>query len=218
MLPPSPPIASRMRRVTIKQLLITLLGLAALATAWSFLAPGALGGSTSYVVTDGSSMAPRLREGDLVLVRRQSSYRVGEIVAYESKQLQTIVLHRIVARKGSRYVFKGDHNHWLDSERPTRDQLLGTSFLRLPGLGGKLKQAGTPIVLALLLGTGALLLGGGTGAARSRRRRRRRADSATATARRPRPAGPGAHTLLAGAASALLVFLLLGAVAFTRPT
>src|SRR5439155_2608756 len=123
-----------------------------------------------------------------------------------------------VARKGSRYVFKGDHNHWLDSERPTGDQLVGASVLRLPGLGGKLKQAGRPTVLALLLGAGALLLGGGTGAARSRRRRRGNADSATATARRPRPAGPGAHTLLAGAASALFVFLLFGAVAFTRPT
>ena len=82
MLPPSAPITSGMRRVTPKQLSITLLGLAALATAWSFLAPGALGGSTSYVVTHGSSMAPRLKAGDLVLVRRQSTYRVGEIVAY----------------------------------------------------------------------------------------------------------------------------------------
>ena len=52
---------------------------------WYFFAPPALGGSTTYVFTDGVSMEPRFHTGDLVLVRSQSSYHVGEIVAYRNE-------------------------------------------------------------------------------------------------------------------------------------
>ena len=207
-----------MRRITSKRLAVSLLGLAALAGGWFLLAPAALGGSTSYVVTDGSSMKPRLKAGDLVLVRRQGQYRVGEIVAYRSRQLHTIVLHRIVAREGRRYVFKGDHNNWLDSERPARDQLVGAIFLRLPGFGAKLKRAGTPVVVALLAGAGALLLAGGAGAAGLRWRRRRGGADAKGTRSSLGRAGQAAQSVLAGACCALLAFLALGAVAFSRPT
>ena len=92
---------------------------------WLLLAPTAVGGSTRWVVTDGVSMEPRFHSGDLALVREQSDYRVGQIVAYRNRQLDTIVLHRIVARDGSRYVFKGDNNNFVDFEHPRRSQLLG---------------------------------------------------------------------------------------------
>ena len=46
---------------------------AALAAAWAVLAPPQLGGSTRYVILDGSSMEPSLRAGDLAVVRPQQS-------------------------------------------------------------------------------------------------------------------------------------------------
>lgn len=42
-------------------------------------------------------------------------YDVGDVVAYRNLQLDTVVLHRIVAREGERYVLQGDSNTWLDS-------------------------------------------------------------------------------------------------------
>src|SRR5579862_5129445 len=99
-----------------RKLIAGALGLIVLGCVWFYFAPAGIGGSTTYVVTDGISMEPRFHTGDLVLVRSQSSYLVGEIVAYNSKMLHTIVLHRIVGRSGSRYLFKGDNNNFVDFE------------------------------------------------------------------------------------------------------
>src|SRR6476646_2173030 len=93
--------------------------------AWLLLAPTQIGGETSYVTTSGTSMQPRFHSGDLALVRPADHYRVGEIVAYRSKLLHVVVLHRIIAIKGNRYVFKGDSNNFVDPTRPRRAELVG---------------------------------------------------------------------------------------------
>ena len=66
-----------------------------MAIVWWYFAPTAIGGSTRYVVTSGVSMEPRFHTGDLALVRPAGQYKVGEIVAYWSTLLHTVVLHRI---------------------------------------------------------------------------------------------------------------------------
>src|SRR5471032_1174457 len=102
------------------------------ALGWFCLAPPALGGWTNYVVTDGISMQPHFHGGDLVLVRTETNYRVGQIVAYRSKVLNTVVLHRIIGRDGSRYLFKGDNNNFVDIDHPARSQLVGALWLHIP--------------------------------------------------------------------------------------
>src|SRR6185312_7416744 len=100
----------RRRRIAA---LVVVLG--ALAAGWFFLAPTGIGGDTTYVVTDGISMHPRIHTGDLALVRPASSYHVGDIVAYRNPQLHVVVLHRIHSISPSgRYRFKGDNNSWID--------------------------------------------------------------------------------------------------------
>jgi signal peptidase I len=191
-----------------------VLTLALLGSTWFFLAPVALGGSTTYVATSGVSMQPRFHSGDLALVRSASDYGVGEIVAYHSRMLHTIVLHRIVARDRDRYVFKGDNNSFLDPEHPTRSQLVGKLWLHLPGIGATLR---TPRMGGLLAALAALLLAGGTvGVSRRRRRSRRHAEKSTTPIRRRLdaraiPAG------LAIATTGLVACLALGALAYTRP-
>lgn len=197
-----------------------VVAVALLGGAWFFLAPGALGGSTNYVAIAGVSMEPRFHTGDLALVRASGDYRVGEIVAYRSQTLHTIVLHRIVGRDGDRYVFKGDNNNFLDPEHPTRSQFLGKLWLQFPGLGGKLAFLRTPLTVGLLAGLAILLLAGGT-ATVSRRHGRQRSDAGQASSmsvRRPRPATGATDVGLTLASVALLVFLALGALAFTRPS
>jgi signal peptidase I len=196
-----------------------LLALIALACVWFFFAPGTLGGSTSYVVTDGISMEPRFHSGDLALMRSQSHYDIGQIVAYHSDAFHTIVLHRIVGRAGDRYIFKGDNNNFLDFEHPAASQLIGSLWLHIPGAGARLHSFRSPLLIAILVGVGTLLFAGAAFVRRTRRRRRqRRAEAARApTLLRPRQLSASDASLVALGAVALLPLLALALAAFTRP-
>jgi signal peptidase I len=209
----------------IRRLLWGALGLALVGLMWFLFAPTALGGSTSYVVTDGVSMQPRFHSGDLALVRSEGDYRVGQIVAYNNRELGTVVLHRIIARDGSRYVFKGDNNNFTDFEHPARSQLLGALWIHLPGAGRTLDSIRSPALIAVLFALGTLLLGGVTFAKRRRRRRRERvgvslplAVPPTAEeAPRERLASGQAAVIAACALAAMTPFFALAVLAFTRP-
>lgn len=209
---------SRSARVTL-----TLGVGCAIAVLWLALAPTTLGGSASYVTTHGISMLPRFHTGDLAIVRRQSSYQVGDVAAYHSPALRTVVMHRIVAINHGRYTFKGDNNSWLDPGPVTRSQLIGALTLRVPQGGIWLARLASPPALAILA---FLLLISGGSAATARRRRRRRAV-ASHTSPRPRARATLGTALgalpgpLRAAAVAAAVTGALGAVlaalAWTRP-
>src|SRR5579862_8216557 len=199
----SPMKRSRLRRV----LPATVFALVAIA-GWYWLAPAQIGGSTTYVATNGISMEPRFHTGDLALVRPVSDYRVGEIVAYHSTLLHVVVLHRIIGRDGNRYVFKGDNNSFVDPTRPLRSELIGALWLRVPHGGLVLKILHTPVMVGVVLGIVGLLLLLGAGEARRRRRGRRQASVPSkpkiAPARRQLPsAGATESAAKAGRASAL---------------
>ena len=122
-------------------------------------------------------MEPRFHTGDLAIVRPAANYRVGEIVAYWSTLLHTVVLHRIIARDGNSYVFKGDNNHFIDPVRPTRSELLGKLWMHVPHLGRVLQMLHTRVAAALLCAVvGLLTLFGVKETGRRRRRRRKGAD------------------------------------------
>jgi signal peptidase I len=159
-----------------------------LLVAGYYVAPPQLGGHTAYVTTVGTSMEPLLHAGDLVIVRERPPYAVGDVVAYQSPQLHTVVLHRIVARDGSRYVFKGDNNTWFDAYHPTKDQLIGRMVMHLNGVGGRIGMVRTPAGMSTIAALGAVGVLGGR-----RRRRTRGAHEAVEVERRPRSNGDGAR-------------------------
>lgn len=203
-----------------KRLLSGLGTIAVLGFLWFLLAPTALGGSTTYVVTHGTSMEPRFHSGDLVLVRSQSSYRVGEIVAYHSNVFHTLVLHRIIAREGDRYVFKGDNNNFVDFEHPAASQLIGALWLHIPGVGSDLDAIRSPLLVGVLIAAAALLFSGAS-FARRRRERRRNAPTRAAPATAAAPGATASRPVglvVSCALVALSPFLLLALLAFTRPS
>jgi signal peptidase I len=164
--------------------------LAALVLAWVFFAPVQLGGSTLYSATVGISMVPLFHQGDLAVVRRASSYRVGDIALYESPVLHRPVLHRIVVIQDDRYYFKGDNNDFVDPGYATGSDLLGKLWFHVPRAGRMLGWFGAPTHTALLAGiASALLLLGGrrrpTGRRRSRRAARSRSSGAVRRSARP---------------------------------
>jgi signal peptidase I len=174
-----------------------------LVGAWIFLAPTGVGGSTSYVTTHGASMAPRFKTGDLALVRRSDHYRVGQVVAYRSSVLRTVVMHRIIAREGDRYVFKGDANHFVDPGPPARSQLIGALWVRVPAGGRVLAWLRLPAVAGAFAAAVLLLsLRSNPGGRRAMHGIVRRAD--------PR-------ALLVTFSVAAAAFGVLALAAFTRP-
>jgi signal peptidase I len=158
------------RRRRIAALVVVL---AVLGAGWFFLAPPSIGGQTSYVVTDGISMHPRIHTGDLALVRPVGTYHVGDIAAYRSPSLHLTVLHRIVAltRDGG-YRFKGDNNTWIDPGDIGRDRIIGKMWVMAPGVGGWLQRLRSPGLMTGMAVVAVLLLFGGGAQVRRRRRGR----------------------------------------------
>ncbi|MEX2292051.1 MAG: DUF5305 family protein [Mycobacteriales bacterium] len=178
-----------------------------------------LTGTLSVVTTNGISMQPRIAAGDLVLVGPASSYGVGDSAAYYSPMLETVVLHRIVAVEGDRFVFQGDNNSWLDPEKPTLDDLVGKELLHIPQGGIWLKRLTSPPALAAYT---FLLLAGGAAAATTKRQRRKerrtvsrhRSTSSASLSTLP----PALRPVAATAAAVGLLGVALGGLSWTRPT
>ena len=215
-----------MKRIRLRSSLFTVAFVLMVATAWWYFAPTTLGGSTRYVVTNGVSMEPRFHTGDLALVRPTSHYQVGDIAAYWSTELHTIVLHRIIAVRGDRYVFKGDNNNFVDPLDPTHSELLGKLWLHVPRAGVWLNFLHTPAVAGIVCALVAtFLLFGFKSPQRRRRRQRKRAGGSglkgiplmNAPPDRGASSRFGFGALLTASASALAAFVVLGAIAFSHP-
>jgi signal peptidase I len=199
------------RRLTWQRILAGATGLALAGAGWFFLAPQALGGPLAYVTIAGSSMEPRLHEGDLALVRRADAYGVGDAVAHESADLQRVVLHRIVRSEDGGYVLKGDANDWVDSTRPTEEEILGTLWLRIPWVGSGLEWLRTPRNAAFVAGLLVLLAGAGGYGVNRRRRRGQHQES------RPPFTVPNAELVFALLATGAVGLAALAAFAFAQP-
>ena len=157
------------------------------------------------------------------MVRPADDYKVGDIVAYRSTMLHVVVLHRIIAIKGDRYVFKGDNNDFVDPDaaRPRRcgRQAVGarrrTAAASSPGCTPpswpRCSSAAWPRSCSWAPSSSAAAA---TAAGRPRR--------APAARSRPAAAARGssaldAQTVFTASAVAAVAFLALGALALTRP-
>jgi signal peptidase I len=132
------------------------LGLVALVLVWAAVfRPERLGGSVDYVMVRGVSMEPAFHTGDLVVVRRQASYRRGDVVAYRVPDGEVgagaTVFHRIVGgspRQG--FETKGDNNPTPDDWYPRPRDILGGKWLLIPKAGNVLAFLHDPLPLASL--------------------------------------------------------------------
>jgi signal peptidase len=146
------------------------LGVVALAAGWRALAPTGLGGTKLYYVVRGQSMEPSLHAGDLVVLEGDADYQVGEVAVYDSTSLDRAILHRIVARRRDRLIFKGDHNPWADRERPDPDRLRGKLWMHFAGAGRWASSLTEPAPIGVGAGAVTLLIGASVGPGRRRSR------------------------------------------------
>jgi signal peptidase len=152
--------------------------LVVLIPLWWFIAPVQLGGSISYINVRGISMEPTLYSGDLLVMREEDRYEIGQIVAFRSDMGGAIVVHRIVDEIDGRYILKGDNNSFLDRYTPTAEEIVGREVLTIAG-GERVASAAsrTPTIViqaAIFLISLGMLASIRTAARRERQLRRHR--------------------------------------------
>jgi signal peptidase I len=142
-----------------------LVAIAATAVVWALLLrPQFLGGPAAYAVVSGTSMEPNLQNGDLVVARHRSSYRVGDTVLYRIPEGETgagsLIIHRIIGGTAtSGWIVQGDNKDVPDLWRPKSADIVGSQWVSVPGAGSLLGRAMSPLALALISTMLALLLG-----------------------------------------------------------
>jgi len=101
-------------------------------------------------------MLPALHGGDLVVVQRERTYRVGDVVAYHIPDgifRGRRIIHRIVGGDGGHgFVMRGDNNAENDLWNPRPADIDGKLWLRLPAAGLVVAFARSPAVLAAVAG------------------------------------------------------------------
>ena len=129
--------------------------LAGLFAAWALLLrPATLGGDATYVLVRGDSMLPVYQSGDLVIVRREPPYGVGDIVAFRVPADEVgegqVVLHRLVEGVDGTFTAQGDNNPARDPWAADNEQILGRAWLAIPGAGRAVVFLTKPMVAACL--------------------------------------------------------------------
>jgi signal peptidase I len=148
---PKPPVLLGLTKLAV-------LGGIVVTGVW-FGLPQGLGGRADWVLVSGTSMLPRYHTGDLVLVEHQSSYHVGEVVAYRVPKGQVgaghVVIHRIVGGNGATgWRVKGDNRTAPDLWYPKNRDVIGAKQLQIPDAWFVLRVFHMPVLLALFAASG----------------------------------------------------------------
>src|SRR4051812_31864942 len=138
--------------------------LVAFTVAAAFLFwPQSLGGKVAYVKVSGTSMDPTYHFGDLAIVRKQSSYNVGDPVAYRIPKGEfgagAMVIHRLIGGDGVHgYTTKGDNRTIADEWHPRTADIVGRVRYDMPAFGSKLASMTRPVYVGGLVASLTVLL------------------------------------------------------------
>lgn len=115
---------------------------------------GATVAGFSLAVISSGSMEPVLEVDDLILNHAQDSYRVGDIITFDSGT--GLTTHRIVAITPEGFITRGDSNNVADQDPVAPDAVVGRVVAVLPVMGRVLAALRTPLGLTVLLVAGFL--------------------------------------------------------------
>lgn len=118
--------------------------------------PPELFGYSQLVVTSGS-MEPAFSAGDMILIRQEESYALGDIVTFRLSG-GDLVTHRIVGSVEGSFITKGDANNTEDDDLLSPAQIVGKLVTCIPAVGSFLLFLRTPIGLLALVVVGFLLI------------------------------------------------------------
>ncbi len=115
--------------------------------------PSVFGYSPLTVLT--GSMEPSIHAGDMVIIKNQSEYAVGDVITYTVNGGTSSVTHQITesyVEGGVRYfITKGTNNNAEDPNPVALSQVAGKVVLVIPDLGIFLEWLKTPSGLVLII-------------------------------------------------------------------
>ena len=106
-------------------------------------------------VVQSGSMEPTFYKGDLLFVKEKDTYKVGDIVVYQSDGI--LVVHRIIEIDGDTVTTKGDANNVSD-EPFDKSNIKGSVSFRIAYIGYAIDFLKTPIGILVIIGCAVLLL------------------------------------------------------------
>lgn len=78
-----------------------------------------------FIVASGS-MEPTLKVNELILVKSQKEYRIGDIITFYDETLDATTTHRIVdIDTNGEITTKGDYNNTEDNNKITNEKIIG---------------------------------------------------------------------------------------------
>jgi signal peptidase I len=110
-----------------------------------------LGGETTVLIVQGTSMLPHILPGSLVVAKEAPPYGVDDIVAYQWKQGSATknIVHRIIDETDKGFAIQGDNNRKKDPGFYSEDDILGRVIFATPYVGDILALFRNPVVLVL---------------------------------------------------------------------
>lgn len=110
----------------------------------------------SQVVVLSGSMEPEFSAGDFLLVRKQDSYHVGDVVTFSVNG--SMVTHRIVDETEQGFQTQGDANNTPDEMILKQENIYGTLQMVVPGFGEFILFLKSPLGILCIVVVGFLLI------------------------------------------------------------
>lgn len=104
------------------------------------------------VVMSGS-MEPAIAVDELIIVKAENSYEVGDVVVYQTDRM--LVVHRIVAIDGEMVTTRGDANNANDDAIELA-RIKGKVIAHVPHVGAAVRILKSPVAILLLTGAAVL--------------------------------------------------------------
>lgn len=117
--------------------------------------------SWRFFTNKSRSMAPTIDTHSLMLVVKQPSYNVGDIISFyslESDKVE-IITHRIIRLGGNVYITKGDANEATDQTKVVPRLIIGRTVFVIPKLGSYISfvKTGAGLWFTILLPTALII-------------------------------------------------------------
>ena len=80
-----------------------------------------------------NSMRPEFEKGDIIFIKKQENYEIGDIITYQTKD-NNLVTHRVIEKYGNDYITKGDSNNIEDEEKINPEQIKGKLIIKIKKL------------------------------------------------------------------------------------
>ena len=98
------------------------------------------------LVVRSGSMEETINIGDILIIKKEKDYEIGNIVTYKTED-RYLITHRIIKKEKGGYITKGDNNNTSDKEIINFNQIQGKVFLNI----GNIKKIILYVIIFILI-------------------------------------------------------------------